>query len=200
MRLPVWKRTIDIIFGFFGTLFLIPLTLIIGPIIYFDSRGPIFVKILRVSGGKQVYIWKFRTMIPNAHKMRSSLRHLNERKDGPFFKITNDPRITRVGRILRRSLLDEWPQFINVLKGDLTLVGPRAHEPEEVAEYPDDYQHIPLAVAGLTGYSQVNGASNLPFLKELEFDDWYLKNQSFWLDLKIIAKTIWLMLVKREGK
>lgn len=181
-------------------LLLAPLTLIVAPFILLDSRGPTFVKIKRLSGGKSVNIWKFRTMVANAHQLRFELAYLNERSDGPFFKIMNDPRVTRAGRILRKSLLDEWPQFINVLKGDLTLVGPRAHEPEEVAQYPEMYQHIPQAVAGLTGFSQINGASNLPFLKELEYDAWYLKNQSFWLDLKIIAKTLWIMLLKREGK
>lgn len=139
-------------------------------------------------------------MVANAHELRSGLSHLNERSDGPFFKIANDPRVTRVGRVLRGSLLDEWPQFINVVLGDLTLVGPRAHEPGEIAQYPENYNHIPMAAAGLTGFSQINGASNLPFLKELELDDWYLKNQSFWLDLKIIGRTIWLILFKREGK
>jgi lipopolysaccharide/colanic/teichoic acid biosynthesis glycosyltransferase len=198
--MPFWKRIIDILAGLVGVAILLPLTAIVLPFIYCDSPGPIFVKIKRISRGRPVHIWKFRTMVPNAHELRPALMHLNERSDGPFFKISNDPRITRVGKILRKSLLDEWPQFINVLKGELTLVGPRAHEPEEVAQYPAQYAHIPLAAAGLTGYSQVNGASNLPFLKELELDDWYLKNQSLWLDMKIIAKTIYLILFRREGK
>lgn len=198
--MPLWKRAIDIGAGLVGTLFLIPLTILIGPLIVLDSPGPVFVKIERVSRGRTVRIWKFRSMVENAHEMRRDLAALNERADGPFFKIANDPRITKVGRVLRKSLLDEWPQFVNVLKGDLTLVGPRAHEPEEVAAYPEAYRHIPLAPAGLTGYSQVNGASNLPFLKELELDDWYLKHMSPWFDLRIMAKTIWIMLFRREGK
>jgi lipopolysaccharide/colanic/teichoic acid biosynthesis glycosyltransferase len=198
--IPLWKRVIDIGAGFAGTLLLVPLAALIGPLILLDSPGPVFVKIERVSRGRKVRILKFRSMVKNANEMKRELAALNERADGPFFKISNDPRITRIGKILRKSLLDEWPQFINVLKGELTLVGPRAHEPEEVALYPEEYRHIPMAVAGLTGYSQINGASNLPFLKELEYDDWYLKNRSPWLDLKIIGRTIWLMLFKREGK
>jgi lipopolysaccharide/colanic/teichoic acid biosynthesis glycosyltransferase len=200
MNLPFWKRVIDIAAGLAGTALLLPLAALVAPLIRLDSPGQVFVKIRRVSRGNPVYIWKFRTMVPNAHKLRDNLRHMNERNDGPFFKISNDPRVTRVGRILRKSLLDEWPQFVNVLKGELTLVGPRAHEPEEIAAYPDEYKHVPLAQAGLTGYSQINGASNLPFLKELELDDWYLKNQSLSLDLKIIIRTMHIILFKREGK
>lgn len=199
-EMPIWKRAIDIVIGLVGVAVLAPLTILVGPFIRADSPGPIFVKIRRVSRGKPVDIWKFRSMVANAHELRAGLSHLNERSDGPFFKVSNDPRITRVGRVLRKSLLDEWPQFVNVLCGNLTLVGPRAHEPEEIAQYPEIYKHIPLAVSGLTGFSQVNGASNLQFLKELELDDWYLKNQSFWLDMKIIARTFWIMLFKREGK
>ncbi|MBI1975166.1 MAG: sugar transferase [Parcubacteria group bacterium] len=198
--MPFWKRLFDLIFGALGIAALLPLVLVVAPLIRFDSFGPVFVKIRRVSGGKPVHIWKFRTMVANAHELRPQLVHLNERSDGPFFKIANDPRVTRVGRLLRKSLLDEWPQFVNVVRGELTLVGPRAHEPGEVAQYPLEYQHIPQAIAGLTGYSQINGASSLPFLNELEHDAWYLKNQSLWLDLKIIAKTLWLVLLKRQGK
>jgi len=115
---------------------------------------------------------------------------LNERNDGPFFKMKNDPRVTRVGRILRKYRIDEFPQLINVLKGELSLVGPRPHEPEEVIHYPGEYKHLILAKAGVTGYSQINGASSLPFLKELALDDYYVQNQSPFLDAKIIAKTV----------
>jgi len=115
---------------------------------------------------------------------------LNERKDGPFFKIKNDPRLTKTGKFLRKFRFDEFPQFLNVLKGDLSLVGPRPHEPEEMLAYPPEFKKIYFAKAGLTGLSQVNGASNLPFIKELEFDLYYLEHQSFLLDLKIFLKTI----------
>ena len=121
--------------------------------------------------------------------MKKLLSVLNERSDGPFFKIKNDPRITKVGRILRKFRIDEFPQLINVLKGEMALVGPRPHEPEEVIYYPEEYKHIILARAGITGLSQVNGASGLPFLKELELDSHYVKNRSLLLDGKILAKT-----------
>jgi lipopolysaccharide/colanic/teichoic acid biosynthesis glycosyltransferase len=129
-------------------------------------------------------------MINDAHSQKSSLNHLNERSDGPFFKIKNDPRLTKVGKFLRKYRLDEFPQLWNVLKGELNLVGPRPHEPEEVMLYPEKYRHIVFAKAGATGLSQVSGASSLPFLKELELDSHYLEQQSLTLDAKIISKTV----------
>ena len=129
-------------------------------------------------------------MIYGAHELKEKLMHLNERSDGPFFKMKNDPRITRIGKILRKFRLDEFPQLINVLKGELSLVGPRPHEPEEVVHYPEEYKFLTLAKAGVTGFSQVNGASSLPYLKELELDSFYLKNFSLFLDCKIIGKTV----------
>lgn len=155
-----------------------------------SSRGPVLVKIPRVSGGKLFNIYKFRTMVENAHLMRNDLLHLNERNDGPFFKMRNDPRITRVGKVLRKYRIDEFPQLINVLRGELALVGPRAHEKEEVDHYPSEFRHIVFAKAGVTGLSQVSGASALPFLKELELDNMYLKQPSFKEDLRIIVKTV----------
>jgi lipopolysaccharide/colanic/teichoic acid biosynthesis glycosyltransferase len=143
-----------------------------------------------VSNGKIIGVYKFRSMVKNAHAMKPRLQHLNERKDGPLFKIKNDPRLTRVGRILRKFRLDEVPQFINVLKGDMSLVGPRPHEIEEIAAYPEEYKHIAYHKAGLTGLSQVNGASALPFKKELEYDKEYIQFASFKTDAKIIGKTI----------
>lgn len=165
-----------------------------------ESPGPIFVKIPRLSGGKLISVYKFRSMKHNTHLLKyKELWPLNERKDGPFFKIKNDPRLTRVGKILRKLRIDEFPQFINVLKGELSLVGPRPHEPEEVAKYPAEYQHLPSAKAGITGLSQISGASSLPYLKELELDDYYLKNQSLWLDLKIISKTVAILFTDPTG-
>ena len=101
-----------------------------------------------------------------------------------------DPRVTRVGRILRKFRLDEFPQLLNVLTGELSLVGPRPHEPEEVANYPEPFKNLILAKAGVTGLSQVSGASSLPFLRELELDSHYVQSQSWWLDAKIIGRTV----------
>ncbi|MDO8601680.1 MAG: sugar transferase [bacterium] len=184
------KRFLDILGGIIGTLLLAVLTPFIGLAIILDSCGPVFVKLDRVSNGKRIVILKFRSMVKDAGRLKTKLAHLNERKDGPFFKIKNDPRITRVGRIIRKFRLDEFPQFISVLTGDLSLVGPRPHEPEEVAHYPIEFHSVFHAKAGITGLSQVSGASSLTFAKELKLDSWYLAHQGIWLDFKIIAKTV----------
>lgn len=184
------KRFLDIIGSLAGLAVAAPLFPFIAIAIKLESKGPILVKLDRISGGKIIQVYKFRSMISGAHTMKKDLIDLNERNDGPFFKIKNDPRLTTVGKYLRKFRLDEFPQLINVLKSELSLVGPRPHEPEEVKHYPKEYKHLVLAKAGVTGYSQVNGASSLPFLKELELDHYYLQNQSVLFDLKIIAKTV----------
>lgn len=187
------KKIIDIGGAILGLVFFSPLYLPIILAIKLDSPGPALVKLDRISGGKKIKVYKFRSMIDGAHQMKKNLAHLNERKDGPLFKIKNDPRLTRVGRLIRKFRFDEIPQLYNVLRGELSLVGPRPHEPEEVAQYPDKFRHLSMVKAGVTGLSQVSGASSLPFLKELEIDDYYLKNWSVGLDLKIIAKTLWII-------
>ena len=184
------KPILDFVGAIFGLFLILPLTSLIALAIKLESRGPVLVKIPRVSEGRVVKVWKFRSMVWNAEALKPGLLHANERKDGPFFKMTNDPRITRVGRVLRKFRLDEFPQLVNVLKGELSLVGPRPHEPQEVIYYPHPYKHLLLAKSGVTGLSQVNGASLLPFLKELELDSHYIQNQSLWFDLTIAAKTV----------
>lgn len=184
------KRLRDIIGAALGLLFVAPFSPLIALAIKLDSSGPILVKLDRVSNGKTVKVYKFRSMVDGAHHFKAKFLHLNERNDGPFFKIKNDPRLTRVGKILRKFRLDEFPQLINVLSGELALVGPRPHEPEEVIHYPQEYKHLILAKSGVTGLSQVSGASSLPFLKELELDSHYVNNRSLWLDAKIVTQTI----------
>jgi len=129
-------------------------------------------------------------MVHDAEARKPELLHLNERSDGPFFKIRRDPRVTRTGRIIRKFRIDEFPQLVNVLKGELALVGPRPHEPGEVSKYPEEHKPILSARAGVTGYSQVNGASSLSFMKELELDKYYIESMSPMLDMKIISKTV----------
>jgi len=184
------KRVIDIIGAVIGLIVIAPFTPLIALAIKLETPGQAFVKLNRVSSGKVIKVYKFRSMIHGAHALRAKYADLNERRDGPLFKIKNDPRLTRVGRLIRKFRLDEFPQLVNVLRGELSLVGPRPHEPEEVKHYPAEYNHIISAKAGVTGLSQVSGASSLPFLKELEFDSHYVKNQNLWLDVKILARTL----------
>ncbi|MDI6734097.1 MAG: sugar transferase [Patescibacteria group bacterium] len=184
------KRVIDIIGSIFGLIFLLPFLPFVTLAIILESGLPVFVKLDRISSGKVIKVYKFRTMVRNAHALKKDLKSLNERKDGPFFKIKNDPRLTKMGKFLRKLRLDEFPQFFNVLKGELSLVGPRPHEPEEILAYPLEFKKLYFAKGGLTGLSQVSGASALPFTKELEYDLFYVEHQSFWLDSKILFKTI----------
>ncbi|OGY64738.1 MAG: hypothetical protein A3I24_02470 [Candidatus Harrisonbacteria bacterium RIFCSPLOWO2_02_FULL_41_13b] len=184
------RRLFDITGALVGLAITFPFWPLIVLAIKIDSRGPALVRLARVSRGKLIYVYKFRSMVACAHLLKNKFFNLNERQDGPFFKIKQDPRLTRVGKIIRKFRLDELPQFFNVLKGDLALVGPRPHEPEEVIHYPDEYKHLILAKAGLTGLSQVNGASSLPFLSELNLDHYYVKNRTLGMDIQILKKTI----------
>lgn len=184
------KRFLDVIGAVLGLVLLAPFLPFIALAIKIESHGSVLVKLARVSSGRIIEVYKFRSMVCGAHYLKPMLASFNERGNGPFFKIKNDPRLTKVGKFLRKFRLDEFPQLVNVLKGELALVGPRPHEPEEVIHYPHPYKRLLLAKAGVTGLSQVSGASSLLFLKELALDDYYLKNQSLWLDLKIILKTL----------
>ncbi len=173
-----FKRVIDIFGSLFGIVFVfLPLYLPVAMAIKLNSEGPAMVGLYRLSQGKRIRVYKFRTMFKESLVFKPILVSLNER-DGAFFKIREDPRITSVGRILRKFKLDELPQFFDVLKGELSLVGPRPHEPQEILFYPEKYHPLLEAKGGLTGLSQVKGASSLPFLKELELDLFYIKNQS----------------------
>ncbi|MBI5147602.1 MAG: sugar transferase, partial [Parcubacteria group bacterium] len=193
------KRAIDVIGSLAGILLFSPFMLPAALAVKLEDGGPVFVRLNRVSSGKVVGVFKFRSMVENAHDFKPILAMYNERRDGPFFKIKDDPRVTKTGKILRKFKLDELPQFFNVLTGDLSLVGPRPHEPEEVIHYPGRFKNLIMAKTGMTGLSQVNGASNLPFLTELALDAYYAKNQSLFLDLKILAKTAYLMLFDYNG-
>lgn len=187
---PPWKKSIDIFGAFLGLFVIAPLVPVIVLAIVVETRGGAIVRLERISEGNVIKVYKFRSMVHDAQDRKAQLLHLNERGDGPFFKIRKDPRVTRVGRIIRKFRIDEFPQLVNVLKGELALVGPRPHEPGEVSQYPDEYKSILLARAGVTGHSQVNGASSLPFVKELELDKYYIERMSPIFDMKVVGKTV----------
>lgn len=193
------KRVLDVFGAILGLLFIVPFMPFIALAIVIESGLPIFVILDRISGGHVIKVYKFRSMIRDAHKLKRQLAYLNERCDGPFFKIKNDPRLTKVGKFLRKFRLDEFPQFWNVLVGDLSLVGPRPHEPEEVVQYPKVFADLKFAKAGLTGLSQIMGASALPFIKELEHDLHYAQNQSLRMDFKIVFATVKIFFTDPTG-
>lgn len=184
------KRFIDFIISFIVLIILSPFFLIIALIIKLDSLGPIFFKQKRVAKRGYFYLYKFRSMVKNAEELKKKLMKKNERKEGPLFKIKNDPRITQVGKILRISRIDELPQLINVLKGEISLVGPRPHLPSEVRRYKKKQKIVLLIKPGMTGMAQVSGASDLSFEDEVKLDAYYIENWSLFLDFIILVKTI----------
>jgi exopolysaccharide biosynthesis polyprenyl glycosylphosphotransferase len=185
------KRTIDIVISLAGLILLAPIFLIIAAAIKFSSPGPVFYEWNVVGFNKKPFrSWKFRTMVVGADKMKAHLEALNEMK-GPVFKIACDPRITPVGKILRKFSLDELPQLWSVLKGDMSLVGPRPAGPHELTRY-ESWQRRKLSIKpGITCLWQVDGRNKIT-----NFDEWvkldlaYIDNWSLMLDLKILLKTI----------
>lgn len=187
----VAKRIFDIILSSVLLIVLSPLFLVVAIIIKKTSPGSIFVSLERVgSKGNLFKMYKFRSMVQDAHKLKEQMMAKNERKDGPLFKMKNDPRVTKVGRFLRKTSLDELPQLMNVLKGQMSLVGPRPHEPEEVSRYQRGYKKLLAIKPGITGMAQVSGRSNLAFAEEAKLDIFYIENWSIWLDMVILLKTI----------
>jgi len=195
------KSLIDRVLSFFILLFLSPLFLIIFfKIKSADNGAPAFYASKRVGvRGKLFDCYKFRTMKINADKLKKNLLKKNEREGGILFKIENDPRITPLGKKLRKYSLDELPQLFNVLKGDMSLIGPRPHLPEEVEKYPKENLQLLFLKPGLTGFAQVHGRSDLSFEEEMKYEMFYLKNWSVWLDIIIFFKTI-LVVVRGKNK
>lgn len=192
------KRLLDIACSSLALLILLPFFPVVALAIVLSSPGPILYRSTRLGKhGRAFTFYKFRSMIVDAHEHRAFLLHLNE-ADGPVFKLTNDPRITRVGRFLRRSSLDELPQLINVLRGEMTLVGPRPPIPEEVEKY-EPWQRRRLDVTpGITCLWQISGRSKLGFNEWMRLDLQYIQHRSFALDMKILLRTIPAVL-SRDG-
>lgn len=195
----IFKRIVDILGAFFGIVLLFPFFMIIGVIIKLGSRGPILVKLLRVGYQGEFKIYKFRSMITGADKLKKRLMPLNIRKDGPLFKIKNDPRVTKIGRFIRKYRVDEFPQLINVLRGEMSLVGPRPHEPGEVAKYKTHHFKVLAVKPGMTGLAQISGSSDLKFEDEIRLDTYYVENWSLRLDLVVLLKTFKFILTDRSG-
>ncbi|BAT71064.1 undecaprenyl-phosphate galactose phosphotransferase [Thermosulfidibacter takaii ABI70S6] len=199
-KIPFWKRPFDIVFSFFAIIITTPIMILIALAIKLTDGGKIFYQHTRIGHkGKKFKVLKFRSMYIDADKKLKEILENDPKAREEWektFKLRNDPRITPIGKFLRKTSLDELPQFFNVLKGDMSVVGPRPVVEEELNKYYKDNAKYYLSVKpGITGYWQVEGRSDIENYDErVKMDVWYVQNQSFLLDLKIILKTIWVMI------
>lgn len=191
------KRIMDVSLCLMVLPFVLPVFLICALLIWLDDPGPIFFKQLRTGkGGARFRMYKFRTMVTNAEELKQKYAHLNE-LTWPDFKMTNDPRVTRVGRILRKTSLDELPQIINVLKGDMSLVGPRPTS-FDVSTYSLRHTERLEVLPGITGLWQISGRSDIDFDQRLLLDIEYIERRSLWFDIQILFRTV-IAVFKQEG-
>ncbi len=184
------KRAFDLACASIGLLAVAPLLLVAAVAIKLDSRGPVFFRQLRVGRyGEHFHILKFRTMVANAEALKDSLRDRNEAQEG-LFKIFDDPRVTRVGRFLRKTALDEMPQLLNILKGDMSLVGPRPLIVEEDMRVEGWHRRRLELTPGMTGHWQILGPARVPLSEMVAIDYLYVANWSLWTDMKILLRTV----------
>ncbi len=200
----VYKRAFDIVFGIVGILMLIPISIVAFITIKLEDGGNVFFTQGRIGyKGKRIKIFKFRTMIKNAEKKLEELMRDNPAIKEEYLtnkKLENDPRITKIGNILRKTSLDEFPQFINVIKGEMSIVGPRPYLEREKADMGDKYDSVILTKPGITGLWQASGRSELEFSERLVLDQYYIRNWTLWFDIVIILKTIRAVFNKTGAK
>lgn len=193
------KRTIDIVGALSGMIILFPLMLVVAVLIKLEApKESIFFLQKRMGINLKTFkMWKFRSMVPNAEELLKQLKDQNEMR-GPVFKMKNDPRVTKIGKFIRKTSIDEFPQLINVLKGEMSLVGPRPPLPSEVKQY-TEYEMQRLSVKpGLTCYWQISGRNNINFDEWVELDLKYIRERNLWVDIKMIFKTI-IILFRCDG-
>ena len=208
----ILKRIFDIIFSLFGIIITAPIMGLVAILIKLESQGPIIYKNERVgSNGIKFFVYKFRYMkweycvthdnknIKKAIELEKELIAKQSVRQGPLYKIKNDPRKTKVGRVIERFSIDELPQFFNVLFGSMSLVGPRPHQEREVEKYMDYHRRLLTIKPGITGMAQVSGRSDLDFEDEYRLDLYYIENWSLWLDIQIIIKTVLVLFSKRKN-
>jgi exopolysaccharide biosynthesis polyprenyl glycosylphosphotransferase len=205
----IFKRIFDIIISGILIIILSPLILLTILAVALDSRGPVFFSrrddgtfVTRIGqGGKPFKYFKFRSMIPNSDSMRyKELADRNLRSDGPLLKIKDDPRVTRIGQIIRRWSIDELPELFLVFIGRMSLVGPRPHLPEEVAKYENYHRKVLTIKPGITGLAQVSGRSDLAFDEEVKLDVYYIENWTMLLDISILLRTPFAVFKHREAE
>ena len=203
------KRFFDIVLAGLAIILLAPAFLIITTLIWLETGWPIIYKSIRIGRGREFKFYKFRSMKKEycvgpeyggapAEEFETKLIQKQNFRDGPVPKIKDDPRLTKVGRFLRRFSLDEMPQFWNVFIGDMSLVGPRPHLPKEVANYAKHHKKVLAIKPGLTGLAQVSGRSDLDFDEEVRLDRFYIEHWSSWLDIRILLKTCYVIFERRK--
>lgn len=206
------KRIFDIILAIFFIIIFSPILIIIAILVKLESRGPIFYKNERVSKNRTFKLFKFRSMLlkycvgeeysqsDNALKYERELIAQQNTKEGPVYKIGDDPRLTKIGGFIRRWSIDELPQFFNILIGNMSLIGPRPHQPREVAKYEHHHKKVLTIKPGITGLAQISGRSDLSFEEEVKLDTYYIENWSILLDLSILLKTPLAVLRNRKAE
>ncbi len=192
------KRVFDIVFSLCALIFLSPLFLLVALLIKLEDGGPVFLRQIRVGRhGHEFKMFKFRSMIVNAEAKLAELLSQNQHTTGVTFKIKRDPRITRIGKWLRKFSIDEFPQFYNVLRGDMSIVGPRPCLPREVEHYTLEQRRRLEVTPGLTCLWQIGGRAEIDFDGQVQLDVRYIESQSFWGDLVILAKTVPAVLLSK---
>lgn len=196
----ITKRFIDVLGSFFGIIILSPIMIITAISIKIESGGSIIFSQERVGkNGKLFKMYKFRSMVENAEQLLDKLKDKNE-MSGPMFKMTDDPRITKVGKFIRKTSIDELPQLFNVLKGDMSLVGPRPNLPKEVSQFTNYQKQKLLVKPGLTCYWQVMGRNSIDFEDWMKLDIKYIEERNTWIDIKLILKTFFVLFGDKNAK
>ena len=202
VREQLVKRLLDFGSLFFISLIGFPFLIVCAVLIRLDSKGPIFYRQRRVGkGGKAIGIWKFRTMVANADEILENYLSTNPELRAEWeatHKLRKDPRITRIGKLLRKTSLDEFPQFFNVLKGEMSVIGPRPIVQDEIKFYKDGYKLYTQVLPGVSGLWQVSGRSDTSYENRVALDEYYIRHWSIWMDIYIMVRTVWVVL-KRNG-
>lgn len=191
MYIHFFKRIVDFIIGLCALPFVVLTIVIVGPFIYYEDRGPIFYKAKRIAkGGKIFSMYKFRSMIMNAPDIRL--------ENGDTYNGEDDPRVTKVGRFMRKTSIDEIPQFLNVLNGTMSFIGPRPDTPDFLHVYEEQYPAVLTIKPGITGYNQAYFRNSIDGAEKMKNDNYYAEHLSFWMDVKIMFKTIKTVLFREN--
>ena len=194
-----FKRSFDIISASIGILFLLPLFIVLAILVKLDSKGPIFFSHKRIGkNGKIIGIYKFRSMVSNSEEIFKNFTEEQKKEFEKNFKLDDDPRITKIGGFLRKTSLDELPQLLNIIKGDMSVVGPRPIVRAEIEKYGVCADKLFSVKPGLTGFWQANGRSDTTYEERVQMDMYYIDNRSFLLDIRIILKTV-ISVIRKEG-